>query len=336
MLDWGSFPEPLAPFIHRLALLADALNLSEEARRAWQRALTDHPPTAGRVNPLRHISDPSHFALSPAFLPPLPHRLAATAFVVAQHEREAVSHSPAFARGEVTLQSLSSQWAVWVLDPQPGDEVLDLAAAPGGKTALIAAAMDNRGRIAAVEPVKERLFKLKSELTRLGVTCAHTYLTDGRSIGAKTPNRFSRILLDAPCSSDARIHLAKPQSWRHWQPRKIAEAAHKQIGLLRSAWRALAPGGRLVYSTCSYAPEENEWVVAQLLAEAPTARLLPPAWSPPSALAGLPPTAIPAPLTLRRAPQLAPDRAALLAHTRRVLPEDGYTGFFLAIITKDE
>ncbi|WP_217126130.1 RsmB/NOP family class I SAM-dependent RNA methyltransferase [Hydrogenophilus thiooxidans] len=350
MPAWVSFPEPLAPFVARLEALAEALVLPEAVRAAWFGSFCAPQPLAGRINPLRAAQrkgaaddapiaqTAATFALPirPAFAAnaPLPHPLAAWSFVAEPQARATLTHSAPFRDGLLTVQSLSSQWAVWLLDPQPDTEILDLAAAPGGKTALIAAAIANRGRIAAVEAVKPRFFKLRAELARLGVTCAQTYLADGRTIGAKTPQRFARVLLDAPCSSEARIRFADPETWRHWKPRKVREAAHKQKLLLRAAWQALAPGGTLVYSTCSYAPEENEWVVAELLAEAPEAEVVPPRWSPPTALPGLTPDAIPSALTPRHPPQLSAERAAQLAHTRRVLPRDGFSGFFAARLFK--
>jgi len=152
-----------------------------------------------------------------------------------------------------------------VLDPQPGEEVLDLAAAPGGKTLHLAARMGNQGRIAAVEAIRERFYKLRTLLQRHGATMVDTYLADGRSIGRKTPERFDRVLLDAPCSCESRFAPSQPDSCRYWSPRKIKESARKQKGLLRSAADCLRPGGTLLYCTCTFAPEENELVVASLL-----------------------------------------------------------------------
>lgn len=87
--------------------------------------------------------------------------------------------------------------------------------------------------------------------------------------------RFSRILLDALCSSEARIILPAEDSGKYWRPRKVSEAACKQCALMESAWMALRPGGRLHYSTCSFAPEENDAVVAHLLKMLSEVRLLP-------------------------------------------------------------
>lgn len=187
------------------------------------------------------------------------------AYLAAPESRESLVNCPAFLEGRLYVQDLSSMLAVHVLDPQPGEEILDLAAAPGGKTCHMAARMNNQGRIAAVEVIPQRLYKLVANLRRAGVTIAKTYLTDGRTVGKKTPGRFDRVLLDAPCSSEARFDARDPASWRHWNLRKIAECSRKQKGLLHSALQAVRPGGVVLYCTCSFAPEENEGVIDHVL-----------------------------------------------------------------------
>lgn len=186
-------------------------------------------------------------------------------FVADRSYRETLTRSAAFAEGRIYLQNPASMLAPLALDPQPGEEVLDLAAAPGGKTLMMAAMMENRGRIAAVESVKGRFFRLKSNLDTFGATLADTYLKDGREVGWRVPERFDRVLLDAPCSSESRFDSNDPSSFSHWNERKVKEVQRKQKKLICSALAALKPGGVMVYSTCSYAPEENELVVRHAL-----------------------------------------------------------------------
>ncbi len=228
-------------------------------------------PTSFRVNLLKCTAAALHEELKLEGLaveevPWLP-----GAFIVEQQQRRSLTESSAFYEGRLYIQGLSSMLAPLLLEPRPGERVLDLAAAPGGKTLQIAAMMNNRGVISAVESVRGRFFRLQSNLSRHGVKVAKTYLMDGRAVGSKVPERFDRVLLDAPCSSEARFHTGKPQSWSHWSLRKVKESARKQRRLLVSAARSLKVGGVLLYSTCSFAPEENEQVIDDLLRRYPRA-----------------------------------------------------------------
>lgn len=188
-----------------------------------------------------------------------------SAFWVQSSLRDSLTASDAFTQGRIYIQNLASMLAVIALAPKPGEEILDLAAAPGGKTLMMADIMANQGRIAAVEAVKNRFFRLKSNLQIHAATLVDTYLKDGRQVGWKVPERFDRVLLDAPCSSESRFDSNNPQSFRHWNERKVKEVQRKQKKLICSAVNALKPGGVLVYSTCSYSPEENEMVVQHAL-----------------------------------------------------------------------
>lgn len=277
-------------------------------------------PTAFWVNPLRAGTEATLEELRDLMPEPVP--WLDGAFTVGPSQRHRLTHSDAFAAGRVYVQGLASLLAPLVLDPQPGEEILDLAAAPGGKTLRIAAMMKNCGRIAAVEPVKTRFFKLRANLKRGGVTIAHTYRADGRSIGAKTPERFDRVLLDAPCSSEARFSLLQPESFAHWTSRKVKESAHKQRGLIESAFAALKSGGILVYCTCSLSPEENELVVDTFLRRHADA-------------ASIEPLALPIDnttpgLTTWGGETLDPR----LSHAVRVLPTETMDAFFLCRIRK--
>jgi 16S rRNA (cytosine1407-C5)-methyltransferase len=155
-----------------------------------------------------------------------------------------VNH-PAVLDGRLYPQSPSSWLPVLLLDPRPGEEILDLAAAPGGKSLHIAARMGNRGRLACVEAIRDRFFRLRGNLERGDMKIAATYLKDGRGVGAAVPGRFDRVLLDAPCSSEALLRPQDADSSRHWSLHKVHEAAHKQRGLIVSALLAPhAPKGK--------------------------------------------------------------------------------------------
>ncbi len=224
-----------------------------------------HKPVAFRVNTLKTTVDRALALLRSEQFELRPVPWLAEAFLVPAEQRFRLVRSAGSADGWIYIQGLSSMLAAIVLAPRPGEEVLDLAAAPGGKTLLVAAMMQNRGRIAAVDVVRKRIYKLGANLRTGGATIVDTYLADGRSVGRKTPERFDRVLLDAPCSAEARFRAGEPASWARWSMRKIRECARKQIGLLRSAVRAAKPGGTVLYCTCSFAPEENELVVQRVL-----------------------------------------------------------------------
>jgi 16S rRNA (cytosine967-C5)-methyltransferase len=178
---------------------------------------------------------------------------------------ELQSHPPlnslvSFQQGRFYIQDPSTLLAVAELDPQPGDTVLDLCAAPGGKTTFIAQRMENRGEIIAQDNQSERLRRVEENCVRLGVTCVQTACADACT--NPEPDRlFDRILVDAPCSNTGVIRRRVDLRWRI-EPPEIERLATLQKAILAQAAKRLKPGGTLVYSTCSLEPEENETVVA--------------------------------------------------------------------------
>lgn len=166
--------------------------------------------------------------------------------------------------GNFYLQSASSAAAAMALDAKPGDWVLDLCAAPGSKTTYIAQAMNNDGIIVANEPNRSRSTPLVGNLERVGVSCAVVTYYGGQNFPAR--HQFDRVLVDAPCSGegtwrgpDSRPKITQP-GFRNYLNRQ-------QSAVLRQGYEALKPGGILVYSTCAYAPEENEAIVSAFLRE---------------------------------------------------------------------
>lgn len=167
-------------------------------------------------------------------------------------------------QGRIYRQSLSSMLAAEILDPHPGEKILDLCAAPGSKTTQMAAMMGNEGVIWAVEAIRGRYYKLRSVAQILGAANIRFLCADGRRFrlpGEMNGALFDKVLVDAPCSAESRFHMDDPESYAYWSPRKIKEMVRKQRGLVMAGLRCLKPGGELVYSTCTFAPEENEGVV---------------------------------------------------------------------------
>ena len=163
--------------------------------------------------------------------------------------------------GHYAIQEAASQFPVEVLGPQPGETVLDMCAAPGGKTTQIAAHMGNRGAVVAVDIDRGRLYALENSLERCGVENCIVYHSDVNELEFEEV-RFDRVLLDAPCSGNYVID----EDWFNKRSLEDVEwNAERQRGLLDTAVRLLKAGGVLVYTTCSLEPEENEQTVKWLL-----------------------------------------------------------------------
>ena len=176
--------------------------------------------------------------------------------------------------GLIYVQEMASMIPVIVLDPRPDEVVLDLCAAPGSKTTQIAQLMANSGLLVANEISRKRMRGLTHNIKRCGLLNEVVISVNGQKIHRVFTDYFDRILIDAPCSAEGTIRRSKAVLF-HWGIRNIQRMSGLQIGLLVAAFRALRPGGSLVYSTCTIAPEENELVVSYLLGKFPEAELLP-------------------------------------------------------------
>lgn len=176
--------------------------------------------------------------------------------------------------GLIYVQEVASMIPVVVLDPQPGEVVLDLCAAPGSKATQIAQAMMNTGLMIANELSRKRIRGLMFNCKRCGLLNEVIISLHGQRIDKVLPDYFDRILIDAPCSAEGTIRKSKAVLY-HWGLRNIQTMAKIQKGLIVAGFRALRAGGTLLYSTCTVAPEENEAVVAYLLEKFPEAELMP-------------------------------------------------------------
>ena len=176
---------------------------------------------------------------------------------------------PSFRRGWFYVQDPSTLLSVNKLNPQPGESILDLCAAPGGKTAYIAQLMQNQGRLIAHDTDPQRLKLIDENCARLGVTCAETVLPEALDL---RPSTLDRVLVDAPCSNTGVMRRRVDLRWRI-RPEEIRRLRKVQDELLRQAAPLLKPGGTLVYSTCSLEPEENRESIEQFLREQPDFRL---------------------------------------------------------------
>jgi tRNA (cytosine49-C5)-methyltransferase len=172
-------------------------------------------------------------------------------------------------QGFIHIQEELSMVPPLVLDPQPGECVLDLCASPGSKTTQISQMMENQGLVIANEPSLARVAPLRSNCERLGVINVAVTRYDGRNF-PRGP--FDRVLVDAPCSSEGRERRGPGVLSRCSRERSL-DLGVLQISLLKNALRLTKPGGVVVYSTCTYAPEENEMVVQEVLENADDLRL---------------------------------------------------------------
>jgi len=180
-----------------------------------------------------------------------------------------------FRDGWFYVQDPSTLLAPALLDAQPGETILDMCAAPGGKTTFIAQLMNNEGKIIASDLDPKRLKLVKDNCTRLGVTCvesrsssrgneAQTKVSQSPLTSAPTNEQFDRILVDAPCSNTGVLRRRVDLRWRI-QAAEIERLRATQLMLLKEAATQLKPGGILIYSTCSLEPEENSEVVKGFL-----------------------------------------------------------------------
>lgn len=168
--------------------------------------------------------------------------------------------------GSLYIQNAASWLPVVALDPHPGEAILDVCAAPGGKTSHIAALVNSKARITANDNSRPRLAKLRANLDRLGVKNAELTLFDATQLSRKLEGRqFDKILLDAPCSGEGMMSLARDKDFATWSVAHIKRLQQLQKRILVQAWQLLRPGGTVVYSTCTMAPEENEAVIDYLL-----------------------------------------------------------------------
>jgi 16S rRNA (cytosine967-C5)-methyltransferase len=222
-----------------------------------------------RVNPLRSDREGVLDELTAAGVQALPGELPQSIRLSARERTEVL---PGFNDGRLSVQDESAQHAAALLDPQPGERVLDLCAAPGGKTTHLAERMRNTGRILAVDVDAERLARVDAAAGRLGLTMIETRLAAADASDVPT-GPFDRILLDVPCSNTGVLGKRPEARWRI-SPEGIAELTAVQRRLLEAAIARLAPTGRLVYSTCSIEPEENEEVVRAALDAHPELALL--------------------------------------------------------------
>lgn len=248
-------------------------DLGEEETEALCRWNNSPWPLFIRVNTLRASPDSCRKTLAAEGLQLAPARWSNDLFVVEKlPPGKKLDELQSFQRGLFVVHDESSAMIARLLDPQAGQTVLDVCAAPGGKTVHIAARMGNEGRILAFDRSPLRLRLVDEVCTRLGVSIVETRVGAGEQLIAGVG--ADRVLVDAPCSGLGVVGRRPDIRW-HRKPEKFSEFHALQLAILRGAARNLRVGGRMVYSTCTTARGENEETVRAFLNTHPHFTLVP-------------------------------------------------------------
>jgi len=170
-----------------------------------------------------------------------------------------------FQSGYFTIQDESAALPVLLLDPRPGERVIDMCAAPGGKTTFIAELMQNQGEILSVDKYESKLNMIKMSCERLGIQNVKLLISDATQLDSSLADK---VLVDAPCSGLGTLRKKPDIKWKR-EMEDILRLAKQQMNLLENGARLVKPGGVLVYSTCTTEPEENCLLVKSFLAQHP-------------------------------------------------------------------
>jgi 16S rRNA (cytosine1407-C5)-methyltransferase len=229
---------------------------------------------------------------------------------------------PLAERGLVYIQNASSLIPVVMLDPQPGELILDTAAAPGGKAFHIAARTDGKARLWLNDAITPRAGKLRDLAEVYRVSYDNLTSIPAQYLDKELPaETFDRILLDVQCSGEGRIDLRRSDALRFWSEERIERYKYQQTRMLEAAYRLLRPGGTMVYSTCTIAPEENEFPVSQILRRHSDLDVQPVGLDEPNFRPGL---------STWRTDRFAP----ALRRALRVFPTNQFEAFFAAKLVK--
>lgn len=250
-----SIPDGVLAILARYSAIVDNPQAFLEVSQKPLPVCVWHNPRKGDAARLQHYLTDLGIALEPVAWMPGAWRAASWANP---------GQTLAFTAGWYYVQEEIAMAAIAALDPQPGERILDLCAAPGGKTAQIATRLGETGCVVANEMHAARLPSLSVTVSRMGLTQVLTLQADGRSLNL-SPHSFDRVLVDVPCSGEG--NLRRRCHPRVWQPHHGLRIAAAQRKLLSRALDLVKPGGTVVYSTCTFAPEENEAVLDAVIGD---------------------------------------------------------------------
>ncbi|NGQ96866.1 NOL1/NOP2/sun family putative RNA methylase [Brevibacillus sp. SYP-B805] len=237
--------------------------LLQDEYPAFLKAYEENARQGLRLNPLK-TDRQAFLARSPFRLHPVP--WCPDGFYYAEEDRP--GKHPYHAAGLYYIQEPSAMAVAAAVEAQPGERILDLCAAPGGKSTQLAAALNGEGLLIANEPHPVRVKALSENVERLGIRNAIVTHETPERLADRFPQYFDRVLVDAPCSGEGMFRKL-PEAIADWSEEKVQECHRLQADILAAAAVMLKPGGTLVYSTCTFAPLENEQTVARFLREHP-------------------------------------------------------------------
>ena len=242
-------------FWKRMEELLGSDSECQSLREALDQYSRGDPPRAIRFNPLRDAE--RDWMQSYGFSPKTQVPWEARGYFADLSKVENATHHPVLGAGLLYIQEPGAMEAVTVLDPKPGNLVLDLSAAPGAKSTQIGERLGGRGWLVANDPVRARAERLDALVARHGILNASIFSLDPSGMAERFPQTFDRVLLDAPCSGESLF--AKRQDFRgDIRDADVFGCAKRQIVIIARAAEMVKPGGVLVYSTCTYSREENE------------------------------------------------------------------------------
>jgi len=240
----------------------------EESTEALLQANQQTPQTFLRVNTLKILQEDLWESLQERQVPVRKSELLKECFLL---EGPVQNIEDDLAHGSVVIQDIGAMMIARVLDPQPGETILDYCSAPGGKATHIAALMLNQGKVVALELHKHRVELIERLAKRTGASIIQTLQHDGTK-PLTNALQFDRILLDAPCSGTGVLGRKVDARWQKTYE-QLADLVQLQQALLQQAYTYLKPGGSMIYSTCSLEWEENEKNIQWFLSQEPTASL---------------------------------------------------------------
>lgn len=228
------------------------------------------PPTTFRINTsLTTLNEALRELKRQRFLVK-PGPLRNSFIVLKEPDGKKLSETELAKKGKIYIQNLSSMVPVYMLDPQEGERILDMCAAPGSKTSQMAIMTRGNAQIVAVEDNKKMIYHLEDILKSQDIK--NVEVINDSAIGLEKKYKlfeeyFDKILLDAPCSNEGLICLTEPETFEYWDPNQPKKLARTQKKFVSSAINMLAPGGVMVYSTCTFSKEENEEIVTWVLSK---------------------------------------------------------------------